>query len=131
MAKRLFSCADTSTEELDYFSEIMGQHNIEYYTVPGTAFGLSKPSLWIKNDDDIDRAKELFKAHESIYAEMAREKYQKETGYNPNADKKAQRQFFLQHIYKKRALIPWIILGFICMYWYLSKFVGMFDVVKP
>ena len=130
MAKRLFSCAASATEELDYFSEIMEQNNIEYYTVPGTAFGLSKPSLWITHKEDYDKAKELFKSHEETYAKIAREKYQKETGYNPDADKDEKRKFLLQHLYKRRAMIPWIVLGFVFMYWYLSKFVGMFDVVK-
>ena len=130
MAKRLFSCADTATEELDYFSDIMEQHNIEYYLVPGSSFGLSKPSLWITHKEDYDRAKELFKAHETIYAEQARKRYQEETGYNPEAKGKEKRQFLWQHIYKRRVMIPWIFLGLVVMYWYLSKFVGMFDVIQ-
>jgi len=128
MPKRLFSCAESATEELEYFSEVMEQNNIEYYTVPGTAFGLSKPSLWIKNNDDFAKAKELFKSHETTYAKIAREKYQQETGYNPNAEGKEKYQFLLKHLYSKRALIPWIILGFVFMYWYLSKFITMFEV---
>ena len=130
MPKRLFYCAESATEEIDYFSEVMEKNNIECYSVPGTAFGLSKPSLWITNKEDYSKAKELFKSHEEAYAKLAREQYQQETGYNPDADKKEKRQFLLQHLYKKRALIPWIVLGFVFSYWYLSKFVDMFDVIK-
>ncbi len=130
MAKRLFSCASTATDELDYFSAIMEENNIEYYLVPGSSFGLSKPSLWIRHNEDFEKAKTLFKSHEVAYAKRAREQYQQETGYNPNAEGKEKYRFLFQHLYKKRALIPWIILGFACMYWYLSNFIGMFDAVQ-
>ncbi|HFE38010.1 MAG TPA: hypothetical protein ENK06_06270 [Gammaproteobacteria bacterium] len=126
MAKRLFSCALTATEELDYFSEVMAQNGIEHYVVPGTAFGLSKPSFWIKNNEDFAKAKQLFKAHEETYAKLAREKYQSETGYKPAAKGKEKYQFLLQHFYKKRFAIPWIILGFVIIYWYLETFISMF-----
>jgi len=128
MAKRLFSCSQSATEEIDYFSEVMEQHNIEFYVVPGTAFGLSKPTLWIKNDEDFERAKALFKSHEQQYAELARQKYQNETGYDPDATGKAKYQFLLKYLYEKRALIPWIILGFAFIYWYLSQFLTLFNI---
>ena len=130
MAKRLFSCALSDTDELDYFSEIMEENQIEYYLTPGSSFGLSKPGLWIKNNEDFKKAKALFKSHEAEYAKLAREKYQEETGYNPNAEGKEKYQFLLQHLYKRRFLIPWVILGFVCLYWYLSTFATLFDVSK-
>ena len=130
MAKRLFSCAQAETDEFDYFSGIMRQHNIEHYVVPGTSFGLSKPSFWIKNNDDFKKAKALFKSHEEGYAKIAREKYQQETGYKPHAEGKEKYHFLLRHLHGKRMLIPWIFLGFVCIYWYLSTFFSMFDVAQ-
>jgi len=126
MAKRLFSCPQSETAELDYFSNIMEENNIDYYIVPGSAFGLSKPSLWIRDNDDFTRAKQLFEKHQPIYAQHAREKYQKETGYDPDADSKTQFKFFLNNLYRKRALLPWIFLGFVILYWYFSSFFGIF-----
>ncbi len=127
MAKRLFSCSASDLEEIDYFSKIMEENNIECYDVPGSAFGLSKPSLWIKNEEDFEKAKILFKAHEEKYAALARQRYQEETGYNPNASNKEKWDFFLKNLYEKRALLPFIILGFVFLYWYFSKFFTMFD----
>ena len=67
---------------------VMDENNIDCYDVPGTSFGLTKPSLWIRHDEDYPRAKQLFHEHEKAYAEHARERYQQETGYNPNAEGK-------------------------------------------
>jgi len=127
MAKRLFSCSSSNVEEIDYFYARMNEANIESYEVPGSAFGLSKPSLWIKNDEDFPRAKEIFKAHEAEYAQLAREKYQKETGYNPDASSDEKWQFFWRNLYEKRALIPFIIIGFVFLYWYFDLFFAIFS----
>ena len=126
MAKRLFSCSSSNIEEIDYFYKVMEENNIECYDVPGSAFGLSKPSLWIRNDEDFPKAKSLFKEHEHTYAALAREKYQQETGYNPDATGKEKWNFFLKNLYEKRALLPFIILGFIFLYWYFSEFFEIF-----
>jgi len=127
MAKRLFSCSSSDIEEIEYFSNIMEENNIDCYDVPGTSFGLSKPSLWIRNDDDYMKAKELFAAHESTYANLSRERYQQETGYNPNATGKEKRDFFFKNLYQKRGLLPFIIFGFIFLYWYFSQFFNLFN----
>lgn len=126
MAKRLFSCSASDTEEIEYFSHLMEENNIEHYDTPGSSFGLSKPSLWIKKDDDFLRAQEIFKAHEEKYAELAREKYQRETGYNPHATSDEKKRFFLNNLYQKRGLLPILFLGFVIVYWYFSSLMGLF-----
>ena len=127
MAKRLFSCSSTEIDEIYYFTEIMEENNIECYDVPGISFGLTKPSLWIRNDDDYPKAKQLFHENEAKYAEHAREKYQQETGYNPNADGKEQWQFFLKNLKEKRGTLPFVFLGFVIVYWYFDSIFGLFS----
>ncbi|MDH5257534.1 MAG: DUF6164 family protein [Gammaproteobacteria bacterium] len=127
MAKRLFSCSSNDIEEIDYFSKIMEDNNIDCYDVPGSSFGLSKPSLWIRNDDDYPKAKALFIEHESAYAELARERYQRETGYNPEASDKEKWRFFLKNLREKRGTLPFIFLGFVIVYWYFDSIFGLFS----
>jgi len=126
MAKRLFSCSSNDLEEIHYFAEIMEENNIECYDVPGSSFGLSKPSLWIRNDDDFPTAKDLFKSHETTYAELSRARYQQETGYNPDASGKEKWDFFLKNLYKKRGILPVLFLGFVIVYWYFDQLIGLF-----
>ena len=118
MAKKLFSFDTTSEDEPEFFANIMEQHNIAFYVVPGTAFGLSKPSFWIKNDNDFAKANELFRRHEQEYAALAREKYQRETGYNPAATGRDKFQFLASHLSKKRKTVLWIVitLGLVILY---------------
>jgi len=127
MAKRLFSCSSNELDEIFYFAELMEANNIDCYDVPGSSFGLSKPSLWIKNDEDYPRAKQLFHEHEAKYAEYAQKKYQAETGYNPNASSKEQWHFFLKNLYRKRAILPLVFLGFVILYWYFESIFGLFS----
>ena len=127
MAKRLFSCSSNEIDEIDYFTEVMDENNIDCYDVPGTSFGLTKPSLWIRHDEDYPRAKQLFHEHEKAYAEHARERYQQETGYNPNAEGKDQWLFFLKNLKEKRGTLPFIFLGFVIIYWYFDSIFGLFS----
>jgi len=127
MAKRLFSCPINEQDELDYYSNIMEENHIKFYITPGSAFGLSKPGFWIKEDEVFPQAKALFEQHQVIYAQQAREKYQKETGYDPNAQGKEKLDFFLKNLYQKRFVLPWIFLAFVLLYWYFNAFLGIFD----
>ena len=127
MAKRLFSCSSTDIDEIEYFSTLMEENNIDCYDVPGSSFGLSKPSLWIRNDEDYARAKALFHEHEAEYAEQARERYQQETGYNPDASNKEKWDFFLKNLYNKRGTLPFVFLGFVIIYWYFDSIFSLFS----
>ena len=126
MAKKLFSYAITEDDEPEYFGRLMDDHNIEYYVVPGSVFGFTKPGFWIKNDADYEKAKQLFVEHEEKFAQLAREKYQRETGYNPNAKGAEQFEFWLQHIKRHPKRLVFAIVGFGLIIWYFSLFFDMF-----
>jgi len=130
MAKRLFSCPISEQEELDYYSKIMEENEIEFYITPGSSFGFSKSGFWIKDNEMFAKAKAIFEEHQVIYAQQARERYQQETGYNPGATGKEKFDFFLKNLYRKRFLLPWIFLGFVVLYWYFSAFLEIFGLGK-
>lgn len=126
MAKRLFSFHPDGAREVEFVGERLKQQGIEYYETPGSTFGFSKPALWIKHDTDFSQAKQIFVDSQPEYAKLAREQYQAETGYNPNASLKEKMVFHLNFLYRKRKILPFIILGFIVMYLYFSLFLGAF-----
>ena len=126
MAKKLFSFAITDADEPEFFGNLMTENKIEYYIVQGSAFGISKPSFWIKNDEDFARAKELFVAHEAEFARMAREKYQRETGYDPNAETKEKINYWLKFIKARPYSLLALIVGFGFIILYFSVFLKMF-----
>lgn len=127
MAKKLFSFTLTDDDEPEYFGKLMDEHKIDYYIVPGSVFGFTKPGFWIKNNEDFVKAKQLFIEHEEIYAKLAREKYQRETGYNPDAHGREKVSFWIQHIKQKRASFVLVVFGFILIAWYFSLFFDVFN----
>jgi len=130
MAKRLFSYPTDDNKEAEFVGERLTENSIEYYSTPGSHLGFTKPALWIKHNDDFARAKAIFHECQPLYAKMAREQYQAETGYNPQAPFKEQLVFHLHFLYRKRKILPFIIIGFGVMYLYFSMFMGMFSEPK-
>lgn len=127
MSKRLFSFAITDDDEPEYFGHLMEEHNIEYYIVPGSVFGFSKPGFWIKKDEDFDKAKQLFIEHEEKFAALAREKYQQQTGYNPNANSNEKFLFWIEFIKNRPKSVLATVIGFGLIIWYFSLFFEMFQ----
>ena len=126
MSKRLFPFNNDNHQEAEFVGEHLQQHGIEYYTTPGSLFTFSKPAIWVKNEEDFAEAQRILLENQPRYAKMARERYQAETGYNPNAPLKEQITFHLRHIYRKRKLFPLIILALALMYGYYSMFFQIF-----
>ena len=127
MAKRLFFFAIDDSTEPEYFGKILDEHNIEHYIVPGSAFGFSKPAFWVKNDEDFPKAQTLFKQHEEEFARLAREKYQKETGYNPNANRNEKFIFWINYLKARPFNVLGAIAGLGLIIWYFSSFINMFS----
>ncbi|MDH5302102.1 MAG: DUF6164 family protein [Gammaproteobacteria bacterium] len=107
MAKRLYSFPQTpeAIDELASVCAVLDEHHIRYYETPGSTWGFSRASLWIEDDSDADRARQLFAQHAQEYALRARERYQQETGYNPNASTGEKLRFHLHHLNKRKLMI--------------------------
>ena len=126
MAKKLFSFSITEDDEPEYFGKLMDEHHIEYYIVPGSVFGFTKPGFWITRDEDFPRALELFRSHEAEFARLAREKYQAQTGYQPAAEPREKFRFWLGYLRQRPMNLVLVILGFGLILWYFSLFFGLF-----
>lgn len=111
MAKRLFSYSEDNLRQAEEISEILEKNNIEYYETPASRWGFSRSGIWIKNNEDFDRAKELFEQHVQDFAQRAREAYQQETGYNPNAPLNERLQFYIRFIRERKSVIPVVVVG--------------------
>ena len=72
-------------DESDAVLEMLESHNIEHYQVPPSAFMISAGSIWIKQDEEFDRAKSLFDELQRERAEQAQADWQaqKDEGTQP------------------------------------------------
>jgi hypothetical protein len=129
MAKRLYSFPMTpeAEDERDAVCEMLSNNHIEHYETPGSNWGFSKAGVWIKDDDDFDRAKQLFAQHQQNYAAEARKRYQEETGYNPNAGFKESVTFLLQHMARRKQALPLLLIALVLLYLYIEMFFGLFS----
>ena len=127
MAKKLFSYPQNSEEEAESLKILLQSHNIDYYETPGNQWTYTRASIWIKDDDAFSLANEILQKHIEEYAIKARAKYQAETGYDPTASLKRRFFYFLIHLYRKKALIPVLVIAVFFIYLYFKLFFSLFE----
>lgn len=73
MAKRLLSLRAVTPEEAEGLREALAAAGVEFYEIPPTAFGISAGSIWIRRDDEFDRARKVFETFQEAFTAEARE----------------------------------------------------------
>ena len=86
MAVRLFNLRGVPDDEADEVRELLEKHDFDYYETPAGNWGMSMPSLWLKDESQLDEAKAIIAEYQKERAERAREEYQhlKEQGQLPS-----------------------------------------------
>ncbi|HKL52334.1 MAG TPA: DUF6164 family protein [Wenzhouxiangellaceae bacterium] len=79
MTKRLLSLRGVTPEETEGLREALEAAGVEFYEIPPTAFGISAGSIWIRREDEFERAKKVFDAFQDAYVVSAREEYTPES----------------------------------------------------
>ncbi len=126
MAKRLLSYSPEQGDEAAEICELLQTAGISFYETPASRFGFSSAAIWVTQDSDLARAKALLTEHEDVYAQQARARYQAETGYDPTAPLNDKLRFYIRHLYTKRKLLPFVIIGFALVVWYFYLFFDVF-----
>ena len=128
MSKRLLSYTEDNIRQAEEVAELLEQNNIEYYETPSSRWGFSKASIWVKNNDDFDKAKTLFEQNIKDFAQRARQAYQEETGYNPDAPLEEKTRFYFNFLKQRTSAIPVVILGIglivVFYYFFFSLFLN-------
>lgn len=79
MGKRLLSLRGVEPEEAEGLREALAAADLEFYEIPPTAFGISAGSIWIRRDEDLERAKQVFDEFEQVFAKSARQNHTPES----------------------------------------------------
>lgn len=80
MPVKLTSLRDMPDDEIEEIHELLTKHRVEYYETPAGNWGISAPTIWLHEPDDLDIAKELL------------EHYQDERGQRMQAEHEQMRQ---------------------------------------
>jgi hypothetical protein len=127
MTKRIFSYPATAEQEADSVRQLLKAHHIEFYETPASRWGFTQAAIWIKHDTDADNVRRLLEQHHQKFAAQARQDYQRETGYDPNAPLAVKFAFTVKHLLKRKVALLVLAFGLFLLYLYLSLFLSLFN----
>ncbi len=76
MAALLFKLRDVPEDEARDIRRLLDEHEIEYYETSAGNWGISLPALWVRHEEDLDRARDLLQAYQAERATRARLAYE-------------------------------------------------------
>ena len=65
MSKILFRLNGVSEDEIEDVRELLTEHDIDFYETPPGNWGISMPAIWVKEEEQFDKAKALLDAYQS------------------------------------------------------------------
>jgi hypothetical protein len=100
MAKRIFAIGAASESEVEGVRSALREYGVEFYETPRGNYGRSMAALWIKNDTDYPRARQVIE--------------QFQVAYRANAGAEVRRSKI------NWKLVPWGILLVVLLIWMLA-----------
>jgi len=102
MSRILLRLRGVPVDELNDIVGLLEQQDVEFYETSAGNWGISLPALWIKNEEDYPRAREMLDSYQAERQQQARSEWkrQREEGTQPTL-----RQIFTEK--------PWSTLGLI------------------
>ncbi len=84
MSILLFSLRGVPEDEADEIRELLIANELDYYETSAGNWGVSMPAIWLKENEDIDKARQLLSEYHQHRLMTQREKYQqlKKEGQN-------------------------------------------------
>jgi hypothetical protein len=76
MAKLLFKLRYVPEDEAEEVRRLLLEHGIDIYETSAGNWRISMPAIWIKNEDQLQRAKLLLDNYQQSRYERAREEYE-------------------------------------------------------
>lgn len=75
MAKRLLNLRNVPADELDDLGALLEQHHIAFYVIEPSMWGVNGGGVWIEDDTQIERAKQVMGEYQSQRQARAREEH--------------------------------------------------------
>lgn len=77
MAKLLLNLRNVPEDEANEVRALMEEHRIDCYETPPSAFLVSAGGIWVRDDGQFARAKDLLEVYQAERARRVREEYQR------------------------------------------------------
>lgn len=79
MAVLIFKLRFVPDDEAHEVRELLSDNDIDYYETSAGAFGISMPGLWLKNEEQLAKARQLIDEYQQLRQQTAREEYEQGT----------------------------------------------------
>ena len=76
MAVKLMSFRDVPDEEAEEIRALLDTQRLEYYETPGGNWGISAPTLWLYESDDLPAAQQLLAKYQQERSQRIQTEYQ-------------------------------------------------------
>ena len=79
MAVLIFKLRYVPDDEAHEVRELLIDNEIDYYETSAGAFGISMPGLWLINEEQLEKARQLIDEYQHLRQKKAREDYEQGT----------------------------------------------------
>lgn len=76
MATLLFKLKGVPDDEADEVRTLLNENNIDFYETPPSIWGVSMEAIWLRDDTQLDTAKQLLTTYQQQLAIRVKEEYQ-------------------------------------------------------
>jgi hypothetical protein len=76
MSRLLIKLRHAPNDEIDEIRGVLEANRIDFYTTPAGPWGISAPAIWLRDEDDYDRAKALLDAYQEKRFREQRAEYE-------------------------------------------------------
>ncbi len=76
MATLIFKLKGVPEEEADAIRQLLEENNIDFYETPPSIWGVSMEAIWIKEDAQVEQAKQLIATYQQQLQQQVREEYE-------------------------------------------------------
>ncbi|ROS05329.1 hypothetical protein EDC56_0859 [Sinobacterium caligoides] len=75
MAKLLFNLRDACDDEVEEVFELLEENQVDFYQTQGGSFGLSIAGIWVNDDEEFQRARQLLDEYQQQRQQQVRAHY--------------------------------------------------------
>ena len=79
MAVLIFKLRFVPEDEAHEIRVLLSNNNIDFYETSAGVFGVSMPGLWLKNEEQLQKARQLIDEYQQLRQKRAREDYEQGT----------------------------------------------------
>ena len=79
MAVLIFKLRYVPEDEAHEIRELLSENEIDFYETTAGAFGISMPGLWLKSEEQLQKARQLIDEYQQLRQDRARADYEQGT----------------------------------------------------